>query len=196
MKKVSRVLSMVLTVAMMALLSVSAFAADEKVVVDVDGNGIVNYDDVLIGIYGEDFLCREEDAIEDDSPSVFPEGIQPFAVTQLFSMRATEVEDFVRTSSDKEFSRADLTRGYLRITGDIMNSYSKNATVRIGGCWYNSITGVWEKDGYREVAANGNIRVSIPKSEFVPDMMLRGFIKNISGVGTVSGNLYFYNSDN
>lgn len=60
-------------------------------------------------------------------------------------MRATEVEDFVRTSSDKEFSRADLTRGYLRITGDIMNSYSKNATVRIGGCWYNSITGVWEK---------------------------------------------------
>lgn len=64
-----------------------------------------------------------------------------------------------------------------------MNSYSKNAYVRIGGCWYNSITGTWEKDGYREVSANGNIRVSIPKSEFVPDMMLRGFIKNISGVG-------------
>ena len=77
-------------------------------------------ENVLIGIYGEDFLCRGEDAIIDDSPSVFPEGIQPFAVTQLFSMRATEVEDFVYTSSNKEFSRADLTRGYLRITGDIM----------------------------------------------------------------------------
>ncbi|WP_294856584.1 hypothetical protein [uncultured Oscillibacter sp.] len=198
-KNRSQIFVALLVVAMSTFLTVSAFAADEKMVVEVDGSKIVNYSDVvpINYVHGDDFLGRWEDAEFDNTPTIYPNAIQPQSSSLLFSMTATNVQDFLVTGSNKEFSRGSLSKGYLKITGNLTNSYSSDAFVRIGGCWYDSSSNEFVRDGYSELTADGSyISESISKNSFVPDMMLRGFIKNISGVGSVSGTLHFYNSSN
>lgn len=196
MKDTKRLASLFLALVISTFLMAPAFASETKTIVDVDSSELIDYSDVLpvTPVHGEDFLGRWDDAEFDNSPTVMPNEIMPRSSSLLFSMKATNVQDLLVTGSEKEFARSDLTRDGLLITGTLKNSYSTSAIVRVGGCWYDSINDEFVKDGYREVEADGSIRVSIPKSEFVPDMMLRGFIKNVSGVGTISGYLYFYNS--
>lgn len=181
-KIVSVLLAMVLCVAM----SVSAFAADEKVIVPLDPESIVEYSEVLAEM--PPVILGSPDMVEyDNSPN-----IQTRASGLLFSMTAKSVSNLLVTGSAKTFTESDLDNGYLYITGNLEHSMGDSATIKIGGCWYNANTGLYVADLYTYVY-EGEVEETI-KTQFAiaKEYTHRGFIKNQAGVGTVSGDLNFY----
>ena len=196
-KLTSLLLAMTLALSLAAVSVSAADDKDDKVIVPVDGSMLVDYEDVLPAYpHGDDFLCYWEDAVFDDSDDE-EDPVSPQATTysRIFSMKVNSVEDFLCTGPEKEFSQSTLTRGYLKMIGTLKNSYSTEAYMRVGGGWYDGLTGTFVRAGSIETTASGDFSYSIWKGEFPPDMMCRGFVKNISGIGTISGNVSFYNSD-
>lgn len=189
-KTTGRVVAVLLTVVMCVAMSVSALATDEKVIVPLNPENIVEYSEVLSEM--PPVILGSPDMVEyDNSPN-----IQTRASGLLFSMTAksdsVSVSNLLVTGSAKTFTESDLDNGYLYITGNLEHSMGDSATIKIGGCWYNANTGLYVADLYTYVY-EGEVDSTI-KTQFAiaKEYTHRGFIKNQAGVGTVSGDLNFY----
>ena len=102
-------LTMVLCVAM----NVPASAADEREVVPLNPDELVEYYEVMAEMPPV-VIGTPETAQYDDSPN-----IQTRASGFLFSMQADEVHDLLVTAENKTFTDYDLDNGYLHITGKL-----------------------------------------------------------------------------
>lgn len=180
--------TMLLTVALCMAMSVSAFATDEKVIMPLNPEDIVEYSEVLAEM--PPVVLGTPDMAEfDNSPN-----IQTRASGFLFSMRATGVNNLLVTGSSKTFVESDLNNGYLYITGNLNHSEGANATIKIGGCYYDANSGNYIADLY-DYVSKGTISSTISTQYAIAkEYTHRGFIKNQDGSGSVSGNLSFYSA--
>lgn len=109
-------------------------------------------------------------------------------------MRATGVNNLLVTGSSKTFVESDLNNGYLYITGNLNHSEGANATIKIGGCYYDANSGNYIADLY-DYVSKGTISSTISTQYAIAkEYTHRGFIKNQDGSGSVSGNLSFYSA--
>ena len=142
---------------------------------------------------------------EDRNATVIVEGpedgaIAPYANAYLlFAMEATNVSDLVTTRfSNKSFTRADLTLGYLHFAGLVTNSYavSDALTSRVGACRVGP-NGDYVADIVAYFPSGIRYSWSAPKSQLYSGETYYGFIKNNSGLSgtTVSGRVTFDNAD-
>lgn len=189
MKKIQSVVAMLLTVALCMVMNVSAFATGEKVIKPLNPEDIVEYSEVLLEM--PPVALGTPDVVEyDNSPN-----IQTRASDFLFSMTATGVQELLVTGSSKTFTYYDLDNGDLYITGKLEHSYGADATIKIGGCYYDAGSGYYIADVY-DYVYEGNISSTIDtRLAIARDYTHRGFIKNQAGVGSVSGNLSFYSGE-
>ena len=187
-KMIERVAVAIMSMVLCMAMSVAAFATEEKTIVPLNPENIVEYADVLTEM--PPVVLGTPDMAEfDNSPN-----IQTRASGFLFSMKATSVKDLLVTGSAKTFVEADLDNGYLYITGNLKHSNGTDATIKIGGCYYDASSGNYIADLYDSVKA-GEITSTInTKYAIAKEYTHRGFIKNQAGVGSVSGNLSFYSS--
>lgn len=190
-RTIRRVVGGFLTVAVCMAMSVSAFAiggTDEKVIVPLNPEDIVEYAEVLAEMPPV-VLGTPAMAEIDNSPN-----IQTRASGFLFSMKATGVQDLLVTGSAKTFVDADLSNNYLYITGNLTHTKGSSATIKIGGCYYDASSGNYIADLYSYVY-EGDISSTINTQYVIAkEYTHRGFIKNQSGTGSVSGNLSFYST--
>lgn len=191
MKRTTRnVVAILLAVAMCMVMSASAFATEEKVIVPLNPEELVEYYEVLSEMPPVD-IGTPETAEYDNSPN-----IQTRASGFLFSMEAKAVHDLLVTGAEKTFTDYDLDNGYLHITGHLEHTEGPDAKIKIGGCWYNSTTGTYKADLYKYVYASKDIGVTIPTLlAIAKEYTHRGFIKNEYGEGIVTGNLSFYSKE-
>lgn len=191
-RTIRRVAGVFLTVALCMAMSVSAFAADgigKKVIIPLNPEDIVEYAEVLAEMPPV-VLGTPAMAEVDNSPN-----IQTRASGFLFSMKATGVQDLLVTGSSKTFVNADLSNNYLHITGNLTHTKGSSASIKIGGCYYDASSGNYIADVYDYVYA-GNISSTIStRYAIAKEYTHRGFIKNQSGTGSVSGNLSFYSAE-
>lgn len=182
-----RVVALILSLCMCLSLCCTTFATDEKVIVPLNPEDIVEYTEVLAAM-PPTVLGTADMAKFDNSPN-----IQTRASGFLFSMRAEAVYELLITGAEKTFVEADLSNGYLYISGTLSHTVSSNALMKIGGCWYKATSGDYIADVYDYVYP-GTISstIDIPQYSFAKEKTHRGFIKNIAGSGYISGNLYFY----
>lgn len=187
--KTMKLFALMLTMVLCVAMSVSAFAADEKEVVPLDPDELVEYYEVMEKMPPV-VIGTPETAQYDDSPN-----IQTRASGFLFSMRADGVHDLLVTSESKTFTDYDLDNGYLHITGNLDHSLYDDATIKIGGCWYDAAKGVYEADLY-DFVTPGSVSSTIDTQfAIAKEYSHRGFIKNEDGVGYVTGNLSFWSQE-
>lgn len=115
------------------------------------------------------------------------------ALDPLCSLYASSVSNLLVSSSEKMISRSDLTNGYLRMSGTLTNS-KNSQKIKVGLCHYDTLTGTYVADLEKYLPSGEWGAVSWPKSE-VPIFDRFVYIKNTSGTGTVSGDLFVYNAD-
>lgn len=197
MRKTQKVFSLLLSMVLALALCVPAFASEvssesertangSKVIVPLNPDEIVDFTEVLSAMPPID-LGSPDMAEYDNSPN-----IQTRASGFLFSMTANEVYDLLTTGSNKTFSCYDLSNDYLYIRGSLSHSTEPDASIKIGGCYYNSATGTYKADVY-DFVSPGTISVSInTQYSIAREYEHRGFIKNDIGTGYVHGNLSFY----
>lgn len=184
--KTMKLFALMLTVMLCAAMSVPAFAADEREIVLLNPDELVEYYEVMSEM-PPIIIGSPETAQYDDSPN-----IQTRASGFLFSMEAAEVHDLLVTKDNKTFSESDLDNGYLYITGNLSHSMYNDASIKIGGCWYDAATGTYKADLY-DFVTPGRVASTI-KTQFAiaKEYTHRGFVKNNEGSGYVSGNLSFW----
>ena len=197
MKKTRRVFALLLTLAMAMALCVPVFAAEtgnsaetvangDKVIVPLNADDIVDFSDVISEM--PPIVLGTPDMAEyDDSPN-----IQTRASGFLFSMTANAVYELLVTGSAKTFTESDLDNNYLYISGELSHSYGSDASIKIGGCYYDASSGLYVADLYAYVYEGSISRKINTQFAIAKEYTHRGFIKNQAGVGYVSGNLSFY----
>ena len=188
-KTTGRVAAGFLAVVLCMALSVSAFAADEKIIVPLNPDDIVEYTEVVSQMPTID-LGTPDTIIFDNSPNIMTR-----ASGFLFSMTANSVQDLLVTGSAKTFKNSDLDNGYLHITGNLNHTKGASAKIKIGGCYYNSATGTYKADVYTFVYEGDIAKTISTRYTIAQEYTHRGFIKNEYGSGIVSGDLSFWSQE-
>lgn len=118
----------------------------------------------------------------------------------LFSFVGTDVQQLVVTTvTNKSFTTASLSNGYLRVEGKGSYTSSYNGlTFRAGGCRYDSATNSFLATPFQYVVFDNNVfkSESIAKSNFDKHFTYYGFMTNLSGSGgtnKLSGEISLYN---
>lgn len=110
-------------------------------------------------------------------------------------MHANAVYELLVTGNEKTFTDYDLVNDYLYIDGHLSHSYGSKAQIKIGGCYYDANRGIYVADLYAYVY-EGDISEKIStRYAIAKEYVHRGFIKNQSGAGYVSGDLSFYSEE-
>lgn len=188
-KAVQRVATVIVAVAMCMTLCVPVFASTEKKVVPLDPENIVEFSDILVDM--PPIILGTPDMAEyDNSPN-----IQSRASGLLFSMKATGVKELLITGASKTFVEADLPNDYLYISGDLEHTFGSTATIKVGGCYYDNVSGNYIADLYDYVYGPSFFTKIMTRLAISKEMTHRGFIKNQAGVGSISGDISFYNKD-
>lgn len=184
--KMMKLFALMLTMVLCVAMSVPTFAADEREVVPMDPDELVEYYEVMAEM--PPIVIGTPDTVQyDDSPN-----IQTRASGFLFSMTAGEVYDLLVTPPNKTFTDNDLDNGYLYITGNLDHSMSASASIKIGGCWFDAARGVYEADLY-DFVTSGSVSSTInTRFAIAKEYTHRGFIGNEDGFGYVTGNLSFW----
>lgn len=129
--------------------------------------------------------------------------VSPYSSRLMFSMAtsASGVGDIYTTlASQKSFKKADVTNGYVKISGTYAykNSTSSNYTIKIGVTIYNSVTTEFETTTeWSDYWKNNISSVTYIKAESLnDDVAYYGFGKNNSdgSVGKFTGSASYYNS--
>jgi len=117
----------------------------------------------------------------------------------LFSFTASDVTSFLTTvsSSGKNFTKASLTGGYLRMNGTaqfVNTNLSSNGYIAYAGACYN-YNGYWYTDDNMLIGCNLNEYASgsSPASNFQSGTTYYGYVESASGL-SISGTFHLYNA--
>lgn len=182
-----RATTMIMAMVLCLLVSVPAFASDAKEIVPLKPEDVIEFSEVLTPMPNID-LGTPDMAEFDNSPN-----IRTRASGFLFSMRAAEVHELLITGAEKVFFDYDLDNKYLYISGNLDHTYSQSSRMKIGGCWYQAVSGIYKADLYTYVyPGTVSVTINVPSYDYAKDREHRGFIKNLESDGYISGNLFFY----
>lgn len=161
----------------------------------VDKSNLLVDDDGVIVLGKED-----EDATVSDAVVPDPHAPLTRAVSQLFSMTATNVKELLTTkSTNKTFTKSSLTNGYLNVSGTDNYSDGVSMTYRVGGCYLDAYGGEFLTNATisRDFMSGIYQYDFIPQSNFNSNYTYYGFVRNLwQNSSTVSGTFYFYNASN
>lgn len=187
-KTILRATTVIMAVVLCLLVSVPALASDAKEIVPLNPEDVIEFSEVLTPMPNID-LGTPDMAEFDNTPN-----IQTRASGLLFSMTAAEVHELLITGSEKVFFDYHLKNKYLYISGNLNHTYSQNSSIKIGGCWYKAVSGIYKADLYTNVyPGTVSVTIDVPSYDYAKDREHRGFIKNLESNGYVTGTLFFYN---